>query len=214
MKKGAAFLNCFPSSRQLKKYKFFLPAEIYLLAVFMQLASKGLQQSYLEYPNSSSKAPSKRTDIMSRMMLLTLVPSLMLISLFFRQSRIISLIAAFCGLSLAGFCLNQIVVTGIWGREQKFSACSNIIQSSQIIPPISSHFRVSRRHQLLSPNPPTFYLIHLLQPQHRSHCPPIRHICGLGASVGCECVERTFNAPRLKSQICLIGGQWLRLQFV
>ena len=36
--------------------------------------------------------------------------------------------------------------------------------------------------------------------------PPIRHICGLGASVGCERVERTFNAPRLKSQICLIGG--------
>ena len=33
-------LNCSPSSRQLKKYKFFLPAEIYLLAVFMQLASK------------------------------------------------------------------------------------------------------------------------------------------------------------------------------
>ena len=36
--------------------------------------------------------------------------------------------------------------------------------------------------------------------------PSIRHICGLGASVGCERVERTFNAPRLKSQICLIGG--------
>ena len=33
-------LNRSPSSRQLKKYKFFLPAEIYLLAVFMQLASK------------------------------------------------------------------------------------------------------------------------------------------------------------------------------
>ena len=47
--KGAVFIirkavyivvNCSPSSRQLKKYKFFLPAEIYLLAVFMQLASK------------------------------------------------------------------------------------------------------------------------------------------------------------------------------
>ena len=36
--------------------------------------------------------------------------------------------------------------------------------------------------------------------------PRIRHICGLGASVGCERMERTFNAPRLKSQICLIGG--------
>jgi hypothetical protein len=29
----------------------------------------------------------------------------------------------------------------------------------------------------------------------------ISHICGLGASVGCERVERTFNAPRLKAQI-------------
>ena len=37
---AAGGVNCFPSSRQLKKYKFFLPAEIYLLAVFMQLASK------------------------------------------------------------------------------------------------------------------------------------------------------------------------------
>ena len=36
--------------------------------------------------------------------------------------------------------------------------------------------------------------------------PPIRHICGLGASVGCERIKRTFNTPRLKSQICLIGG--------
>ena len=36
----ACKLNRSPSSRQLKKYKFFLPAEIYLLAVFMRLASK------------------------------------------------------------------------------------------------------------------------------------------------------------------------------
>ena len=36
--------------------------------------------------------------------------------------------------------------------------------------------------------------------------PSIRHICGLGASVGCERVERTFNTPRLKAQICLIEG--------
>ena len=41
VRKGLCWLlNCSPSSRQLKKYKFFLPAEIYLLAVFMQLASK------------------------------------------------------------------------------------------------------------------------------------------------------------------------------
>lgn len=33
-------MNRSPSSRQLKKYKIFLPVEIYLLAVFMQLASK------------------------------------------------------------------------------------------------------------------------------------------------------------------------------
>ena len=32
-------VNCSPSSRQVKKYKFFLPVD-YLLAVFMQLASK------------------------------------------------------------------------------------------------------------------------------------------------------------------------------
>ncbi|MCI7723408.1 MAG: hypothetical protein MSS14_10885, partial [Mediterraneibacter faecis] len=38
--RGCLLVNCSPSSRQLKKYKFFLPAEIYLLAVFMQLASK------------------------------------------------------------------------------------------------------------------------------------------------------------------------------
>lgn len=28
-------MNCSPSSRQLKKYRFFLPVEIYLLAVFI-----------------------------------------------------------------------------------------------------------------------------------------------------------------------------------
>ena len=41
LKAGAVgTLNRSPSSRQLKKYKFSLPVEIYLLAVFMQLASK------------------------------------------------------------------------------------------------------------------------------------------------------------------------------
>ena len=30
-----SILNCYPSSRQLKKYKIFLPVEIYLLAVFI-----------------------------------------------------------------------------------------------------------------------------------------------------------------------------------
>ena len=40
LQNGTVYLNRSPSSRQLKKYKFFLPAEIYLLAVFMRLASK------------------------------------------------------------------------------------------------------------------------------------------------------------------------------
>ena len=79
------------------------------------------------------------------------------------------------------------------------------IQAGQIIPSIPSHSRVSRRHQLLSPNPlPLFN-----SPSPATAQKPVNfisHICGLGASVGCERVERTFNAPRLKSQICLIGG--------
>ena len=76
---------------------------------------------------------------------------------------------------------------------------------SQLIPSIPSHSQVSRRHQLLSPNPlPLFNSSSPATAQ--KPLPPIRHICGLGASVGCERVERTFNAPRLKSQICLIGG--------
>ena len=76
---------------------------------------------------------------------------------------------------------------------------------SQLIPSIPSHSQVSRRHQLLSPN--LLLLFNSSSPATaQKPLPPIRHICGLGASVGCERVERTFNAPRLKSQICLIGG--------
>ena len=79
------------------------------------------------------------------------------------------------------------------------------IQAGQIIPSIPSHSRVSRRHQLLSPN--LLPLFNSSSPATaQKPLPPIRHICGLGASVECERVERTFNAPRLKSQICLIGG--------
>ena len=77
------------------------------------------------------------------------------------------------------------------------------IQADQIIPSIPSHSRVSRRHQLLSPNPlPLFNSPSPATAQ--KPLPPIRHICGLGASVGCERVERTFNAPRLKAQIWLM----------
>ena len=77
------------------------------------------------------------------------------------------------------------------------------IHAGQIIPSIPSHFRVSRRHQLLFPNPlPLFNSSSPATAQKPS--PRIRHICGLGASVGCERIKRTFNTPRLKSQICLI----------
>ena len=70
---------------------------------------------------------------------------------------------------------------------------------------VPNHSRVSRRHQLLSLNP-------LSLSNSRSSATAqkpvnfISHICGLGASVGCERVERTFNTPRLKAQICLIEG--------
>ena len=68
---------------------------------------------------------------------------------------------------------------------------------------VPNHSRVSRRHQLLSLNP-------LSLSNSRSSATAqkpvnfISHICGLGASVGCERVERTFNAPRLKAQIWLM----------
>ena len=69
----------------------------------------------------------------------------------------------------------------------------------------SSYSRVSRRHQLLSPN--SLPLFNSSSPATaQKPLPRIRHICGLGASVGCECIKRTFNTPRLKSQICLIRG--------
>ena len=77
------------------------------------------------------------------------------------------------------------------------------IQAGQIIPSIPSHSRVSRRHQLLSPN--LLPLFNSSSPATaQKPLPPIRHICGLGASVGCERVERTFNTPRLKAQIWLM----------
>ena len=75
-----------------------------------------------------------------------------------------------------------------------------IVKSS---PPYPSHSRVSRIHQLLSPNPlPLFNSSSSATAQKPVNF--ISHICGLGASVGCERVERTFNAPRLKAQIWLM----------
>ena len=77
------------------------------------------------------------------------------------------------------------------------------IRAGQIIPSIPCHSRVSRRHQILSPNPlPLFNSSSPATVQKPVNF--ISHICGLGASVGCECVERTFNTPRLKAQIWLM----------
>ena len=99
-----------------------------------------------------------------------------------------------------------------WDWEQKPVSCSEIIEILlwQSLKKLnhtlySSHSRVSRIHQLLSPNPlPLFNSSSPATAQ--KPLPPIRHICGLGASVGCERIKRTFNTPRLKSQICLIGS--------
>ena len=127
---------------------------------------------------------------------------------------------------------------GIWGRGQKFSACSqNLVDRYFYLNWNGRYFRRTEVHYLLwhywniavivikkskSPlysqsfpskqntsasvpkSPPLFNSSSPATAQ--KPLPPIRHICGLGASVGCERVERTFNAPRLKSQICLIGG--------
>ena len=79
----------------------------------------------------------------------------------------------------------------------------NIVKSNH--PPIPSHSRVSRRHRLLSPKSSHFLFNSSSPATVQKPVNFISHICGLGASVGCERVERTFNAPRLKSQICLIG---------
>ena len=92
--------------------------------------------------------------------------------------------------------------------SQSFKQSKNQIDYSicQIIPSISQSFSSKQKTRHLIPKSS-----HLL---FNSSSPAtvqkpvnfISHICGLGASVGCERVERTFNTPRLKSQICLIGG--------
>ena len=89
--------------------------------------------------------------------------------------------------------------------SQSFKQSKHQIDYSicQIIPSIPSHSRVSRRHQLLSPNP----LLLFNSPSPTTAQKPVNfisHICGLGASVECERVERPFNAPRLKAQIWLM----------
>ena len=78
----------------------------------------------------------------------------------------------------------------------------NIVKSNH--PPIPSHSRVSRRHRLLSPKSSHFLFNSSSPATVQKPVNFISHICGLGASVGCERVERTFNAPRLKAQIWLM----------
>ena len=78
----------------------------------------------------------------------------------------------------------------------------NIVKSNH--PPIPSHSRVSRRHRLLSPKSSHFLFNSSSPATVQKPVNFISHICGLGASVGCERVERTFNTQRLKAQICLM----------
>ena len=78
----------------------------------------------------------------------------------------------------------------------------NIVKSNH--PPIPSHSRVSRRHRLLSPKSSHFLFNSSSPATVQKPVNFISHICGLGASVGCERVERTFNAPRLKAQIWIM----------
>ena len=78
----------------------------------------------------------------------------------------------------------------------------NIVKSNH--PPIPSHSRVSRRHRLLFPKSSHFLFNSSSPATVQKPVNFISHICGLGASVGCERVERTFNTPRLKAQIWLM----------
>ena len=86
--------------------------------------------------------------------------------------------------------------------EAYFLLQYNIVKSNH--PPIPSHSRVSRRHRLLSPKSSHFLFNSSSPATVQKPVNFISHICGLGASVGCERVERTFNAPRLKAQIWLM----------
>ena len=86
--------------------------------------------------------------------------------------------------------------------EDYFLLRYNIVKSNH--PPIPSHSRVSRRHRLLSPKSSHFLFNSSSPATVQKPVNFISHICGLGASVGCERVERTFNTPRLKAQIWLM----------
>ena len=76
---------------------------------------------------------------------------------------------------------------------------------------------VARYAALIQAKSPTNCNSHLAESIFHSsrHCQNHRStilpICGLGASVGCERMERTFNTPRRKSQIGILSspGLWL-----
>ena len=73
---------------------------------------------------------------------------------------------------------------------------------------------VARYAALIQAKSPTNCNAHLAESIFHSsrHCQNHRSIilpiCGLGASVGCERMERTFNTPRRKSQMGRIVLRW------
>ena len=73
---------------------------------------------------------------------------------------------------------------------------------------------VARYAALIQAKSPTNCNSHLAESIFHSsrHCQNHRStilpICGLGASVGCERMERTFNTPRRKSQMGRIVLRW------
>ena len=80
---------------------------------------------------------------------------------------------------------------------------------------------VARYAALIQAKSPTNCNAHLAESIFHSirHCQNHRSIilpiCGLGASVGCERMERTFNTPRRKSQmgrtvVCSLLGRQLK----
>ena len=99
-----------------------------------------------------------------------------------------------------------------WDWEQKPVSCSEIIEillwqslKKLIHTLYSQSFSSKQKTSTSVPKSPL--LFNSPSPAtSQKPLPSIRHICGLGASVGCERVERTFNTPRLKAQICLIEG--------
>ena len=105
---------------------------------------------------------------------------------------------------------------GIWGKGQKFSTCSqNIVNRYFFILLLhigrSNHTLYSQsfssKQKTSASVPQSPLLFNSPSPATaQKPLPSIRHICGLGASVGCERIKRTFNTPRLKAQICLIEG--------